>query len=485
MGLFPLRTYTRKILKNDSREVRLTRLPAIYRVLFYAGGILFAFLSYVAGVWAFAVESETWGIAVFGGSLVKHAQAHVLSLFVWTVVCVGLAVVVGTLFQREFMNRIKAEELANLDGLTGLYNHAFFQKRLDEELERAIRYERNLSLIMLDLDNFKTYNDKWGHQEGDRLLMWFSNVLTSSTRNHDIVSRYGGEEFVIILPETSSNEGLVVAQRIVDTTKKLSSATMGKGRNVTVSAGVASYPFNGNNKYTLLNQADAALYSAKTNGKDQALVASSDNIQIFMGKPTIPRIQRKQTDNSTVLQYMASIINQWSGINQNQPSVVEEYAILLGRRMGLTSEELENLRLSMTLRDIGYLCVPASVLTKTAPLDEEDWQTIKKHIEYGVTILTKAGQSKHLLPGIMHHHERYDGSGYPSGLVGNDIPISARIIAIADAYGSMTNHRTYRRAISVKRALLEIKRCEGTQFDPVLAEEFIRIVETHLHIRAA
>lgn len=263
---------------SGSEEIHF---PVYYRLLFYVGGIVFALVSYIAGVWSFSMESATWGLAAFSGNLIDHVSAHVLSFFVWAVICTGVSVIIGTLFYREFTFRIKAEKLADMDGLTGLYNHAYFQKRLDEEVDRATRHNSSLSIIMLDLDNFKIFNDTWGHQEGDRLLILFSEILHKSVRNHDIVSRYGGEEFVIILPETDGLDAITVAERIIDAARRYNSASKGDGKQVTVSAGVSTFPAHGQTKRELLANADTALYQAKNNGKNQALAFTSDITQLL------------------------------------------------------------------------------------------------------------------------------------------------------------------------------------------------------------
>ena len=461
---------------GSSKETNIVHIPLFYRLSFYLGGIVFAIISYIAGVWAFSRESTSWGLAVFTGDPIDHVQAHILSFFVWTVICIGMSVVIGALFQKEFKHRLEAEKLANLDGLTGLYNHAFFQKRLDEELERATRYDRQLSVIMLDIDNFKAFNDTWGHQEGDRLLRWFSSVLATSVRNHDIVSRYGGEEFIAILPETNTHDAMIVSQRIVETAKKLSSASMGKGRGVTASAGIATFPTHGMTKSVLLSNADTALYSAKTSGKNRSVASSSDNIIFSEKKRPYSRMAYRTAENSATLLNLADITGRWMGFTHDHSQNIEHYSLLLGQSIGLSAKELDNLRMAALLHDVGNICIPDSILTKSEPLTPDDWKLIHEHVQIGANIIKKAGQSSSIIPGVKHHHEHFDGSGYPDGLAGKDIPLAARIISITDAYEAMTNPRPYRKQMSAQHALNEIQRCSESQFDPELTQAFSEIM---------
>ncbi len=470
--------------EKDTGEVNVV-FPLLYRLLFYVGGIVFAFVSYIAAVWSFSLESQTWGLAMFTGSVADHINAHVLSFFVWTVICIGVSVITGSLFHREFRYRVMAEKLANIDGLTGLYNHAYFQKRLDEEIDRAARHKRCLSLIMLDLDNFKLFNDTWGHQEGDLLLKWFSEILNKSVRNHDIVARYGGEEFVVILPETDAPSAMVVAERIVDAARRHSSATMGKGRHVTVSAGISTFPTHGPNKHNLITGADTALYQAKTEGKNQAIAFSADGTRIIATSSADSYNQSDTSDSLRTIRYLAEIVNCRSGYAQNHSSNVEGYTQLLGQAIGLSAEELGNLRIAAILHDLGSICIPESILMKTEPLTDDDWDIIHEHVKVGTALLLKVGQSESIIPGIKYHHERYDGTGYPNALSGQDIPLPARIIAIADAYESMTSPRPYRKTMSSRRALNELRRCAGSQFDPELTTAFINSLATNRRRKAA
>lgn len=221
----------------------IKRMRLQYRLLFYMGGSIFASASYILGVLAFGVESASWGDQQFYNDLLRNLfdnfHSHLASIFLWHAVCISIAGVIGRLFDEEVHHRRIAELRANIDGVTEIFNHRYFQERLSSEIERASRYGRELSLLMLDLDNFKIFNDTWGHQEGDRLLKWFAQLCANNIRNIDVLARYGGEEFVIVLPETSGKEAMEIAERIRRATQQQSIATFGSNKVTTVSVGVA------------------------------------------------------------------------------------------------------------------------------------------------------------------------------------------------------------------------------------------------------
>ena len=250
------------------------------RLFFYLAGIVFATFTYIAGLWAYGMESASWGNAEIYKTLVANLrdgfESHQLTFFVWEVVCTAISFAMGYILDREVYYRRKAEQQANIDGLTGIYNHRYFQERLNSEVERAGRYGRHLSLLILDVDNFKVFNDTWGHQEGDKLLVLFVGVCQKCIRSMDMLARYGGEEFVVILPETDSEAALVIAERIREAVEKQTAATFGKNKGATVSAGVASFPQHGATRHSLILNSDAALYYAKQRGKNQSCVYDED-----------------------------------------------------------------------------------------------------------------------------------------------------------------------------------------------------------------
>ena len=462
---------------QDSRGCRVSLK---YRLMFYVGGIVFAAVSYLAGLVAYGAESASWGDVQFYHHLMRNLaygfQSHMLTFFAWEVICVAIAVGVCYLFDREVYYRGKAEQKANIDGLTDVYNHRYCQERLSAEIERASRYDRTLSLIMLDLDDFKVFNDTWGHQEGDKLLKWFASLCARTIRNIDVLARYGGEEFVVILPESRSEEALAVAERIREAALTQSRVTFGKNRGVTVSAGVASFPDHGTSRHALILNADAALYYAKQSGSNRCFVyeekchrsyrATCDHVQVLLAD-----------DDMGAIEALGAAVDARDSYTKGHSSAVMQMSLALGERLGMSAEQLDNLRAAALLHDIGKIGTPEETLAKPGPLEVEEREWIENHAGLGSRILRRVQQMGSIVPGVEHHHERFDGEGYPTGLAGKNIPLLARIIAIADAFDAMTSARPYKQAMSVDEAIDEIRHCGGKQFDPELVELFISLVQ--------
>ncbi|MCL5103850.1 MAG: diguanylate cyclase [Armatimonadetes bacterium] len=453
-----------------------TRLGLKYRLIFYFGGFLFATTSYIVGLLAFGMESASWGDIELYKTLLRDLfdsfQSHSISFFIWQAICISIAGVIGHLFDQEVYHRRKAELRANIDGVTEIYNHRYFQERLCAEIERASRYDHTLSVIMLDLDNFKSFNDTWGHQEGDRLLKWFGAICDKCIRNIDVLARYGGEEFVVILPETDSKEALEVAERIRQATQKHSQIAFGQNKVTTVSAGVASYPQHGQTHHGLVLNADAALYYAKQRGKNHCFIYEEECHRSYRATASHVKPLLYEEDMEAI-EALAAAADAKDSHMRGHSTAVMQMSIAVGEGLGMSAEEISNLRAAALLHDLGRIGTPEEILSKPGPLENDEWKMIENHAKLGSRILKHVQQMGSIIPGVKHHHERYDGKGYPNGLSGKNIPLLARIIAIADAYDAMTNSRSYRKALSVEEALDELRRGAGTQFDPELVELFI------------
>ncbi|MGI6295431.1 MAG: diguanylate cyclase [Armatimonadota bacterium] len=450
-----------------------------YRLLFYFGGFLFATASYIFGVWAYGLESKSWGDVSLYQSLIQDLSysmnAHWPTISAWAFVCICISAYIGFLLDSEVNFRKMAELRANIDGVTEIYNHRHFQERLESEIKRAERFGRHLSLIMLDLDYFKTYNDSWGHQDGDKALKWFAGVCRESIRNIDILARYGGEEFVVILPETGPAEALEVAERIRKTVEKTSSRVLGKNRSITASAGVAVFPDHATEKHALILCADAALYSAKQQGRNRSLIYDENCAVLHRVSTSHVGALLAADDNTAALEALAAVIDARDNYSKGHSRSVMEISLALGEQIGMTQEELETLRTASLLHDLGKIGMPEEMLDKKF-FDAEERTRIQTHASLGSQILRRVQQMGAILPGVRHHHERFDGTGYPSGLSGTNIPLIARIIAIADSYDAMTNNRPYRPALSRAEAFEEMKKCAGKQFDPELVGAFINMM---------
>lgn len=310
------------------------RLSLKYRLIFYLGGFVFATASYTLGLWIYGIESASWGDIEFYRRLVSNMlgafQSHQLSFFIWELVCMAIALAIGYLFDREVHYRKLAEQQANIDGLTGIYNHRYFQERLASEIERATRYGRHLSLVMLDIDDFKTFNDTWGHQEGDKLLKWFAALCGQCIRNIDVLARYGGEEFVIILPETRTDEAFPVADRIRENVEKQGPAIFGKNRGVTVSAGIASLPQHGATRHALILNADAALYHAKQRGKNRCFVFEEEYHRSYKATGHVAPLL--YDDDIGAIEALSSVIDARDEHREGHSQAVMETAVTLGEK---------------------------------------------------------------------------------------------------------------------------------------------------------
>jgi diguanylate cyclase (GGDEF)-like protein len=459
-------------------------LPRLkYRLLSYVGGTIFAITSYIAGVWAYGAESASWGQAQVYETLMRNLdycfRSHMLTLFAWEVICVAVAGFMGHLLDRETYYRRQAEQRANIDGVTGIFNHRYFQERLAAEIERGNRYEHTLSVILLDLDNFKNFNDSWGHQEGDRLLRWFADICASTIRTIDVLARYGGEEFIIILPETEYEEAHAVAERIREAAEKQSVIDFDSNKRITVSAGIATFPLHANTRHALILCADAALYSAKHAGKNRCVTYNESCNKLCHAASSHVEALLVSHDLSAI-EALAGVIDARDWHMKGHSHAVMEMSVALGYRLGMTSQEIDDLRSAALLHDLGKIGTPEEILGKNTPLNEAEHEQIRGHAYLGSQILKRVQQMNSILPGVKHHHERFDGQGYPNGLSGKDIPLLARVITIADAYDAMISPRSYKDSMTPDQALTELQRCAGTQFDPDLVQAFVGIMRQRM-----
>jgi diguanylate cyclase (GGDEF)-like protein/putative nucleotidyltransferase with HDIG domain len=360
---------------------------------------------------------------------------------------------------------------ANTDELTGLYNHRHFHECLDQEITRASRLGGTFSLIMMDVDLFKSYNDIYGHLAGDMVLRKVGEYIDISIREIDMAFRYGGEEFAVLLPGAHIDDAYKVAERI---RKTIESKTSSKAMPITISVGVANWPNDGVIKEEIIGRADEALYRAKQMGRNRTCMSS--NIQKHEGALTTADIGSNPKALS-IIYALAATVDAKDNYTYGHSRKVSEYAIAIAKALELPEGKVNNIRSAGLLHDIGKIGIPEQILNKEGPLDEDEKELIKKHPEAGVEILRYVVELVGCIPAILHHHERYDGAGYPAGLSGGKIPIEARVLAVADAYDAMVSPRSYRRQLSEQEALDELKKYAGTQFDPDIVEVFSSIIQ--------
>ncbi|MCL6471393.1 MAG: diguanylate cyclase [Firmicutes bacterium] len=376
-------------------------------------------------------------------------------------------------------NRQRLEERAYTDSLTGLYNHRFFQDCLANEITRAERYKHPLSLIILDIDDFKKVNDTFGHTKGDDALKVLTEKILDSIRGIDIACRIGGEEFAIILPETTSYEAFTVAERLRLSVAACAIQDIGK---ITISIGIATYPDHGASKDSLLEAADTAMYHAKRQGKNLTFM--------YNGEPliTMDLEDKRLTEESYFMDILHALIANVESKNQythNHSEHVAMLAGLIGREIGLNPTQIEDLRIAGLLHDVGKIAIPAFILQKTEPLTEEEFKELRTHPIIGERILstlTKANLQP-VIEAVLYHHERLDGSGYPQGLVKHKIPLYARIIAVADTLDVLVSNSAYRKALSIDEAIIELRRESSTKLDDIVVDALISIMERENAVR--
>lgn len=330
------------------------------------------------------------------------------------------------------------------DKLTGLYNRAFFEQKL-KEYDKEKYYP--ISIIMGDANGLKMTNDIFGHSQGDMILVTIANILSIACREEDIVARYGGDEFVILMPHTTSDEAASVCSKILN----LCDSRQGCSDRVSISFGYASKISVSENLNDTLNIAENFMYRHK--------------------------LLESRSYRSSVISSLKKMLFEKSFETEEHAMRLTGLCVKAGQIMGLSQSDLNDLELFSMLHDIGKIGVKDQVLLKPGKLTCDEWTEMRRHCEIGYRIAQSAPELSHIADYILSHHERWDGTGYPQRLAGKQIPLLSRILSVADSYDAMVNDRYYRKAIGKEAALNELKRCSGTQFDPEIVKVFLKILE--------
>ncbi len=358
----------------------------------------------------------------------------------------------------------RLEALATTDPHTDLPNHRAIVASLDRELERAFRYYRPCGILFIDLDHFKTLNDSCGHQAGDTALSELAGVMRETLRGVDLVGRWGGEEFVAILPETDTNTAAEVAERLRAAITVHGFGSPGS-MPLTCSIGVASYPDDALDRDKLIELADRAMYTAKRLGRNQVRKASD---ALPAEQPTPGSSDRRADSPAPAVEALAALVDARDLYTGDHSNVVGRLSMQLALALGLSSAEADTIGFAGRLHDIGKIAVPDSVLRKPARLSDEEWRLIRRHPLVGADVMSRLPDLVALAPIVRSHHEWWNGQGYPDGLAYEEIPLGARIVGVVDAYSAMTTDRPYRERIAPEKALAELRRGSGTQFDPAV-----------------
>ena len=367
----------------------------------------------------------------------------------------------------------RTEHLARVDSLTGLLNRRSLDEILSNEIGRHSRYGGSFSLIILDLDLFKSFNDTFGHLAGDELLRQIGAIMKNTVREADQAFRYGGDEFAILLPQTSPDAALKVAERI----RQQTFATVEiESKPISISLGVASWPADGLSPEEVLASADAALYQAKKSGGNHTVCS-----QLDFRSPDRKNISgclkgSQVTDDVDTIFALAATVDARDRFAHDHAKQVHNYATAMGRELGMNPQEIEHLGNCALLHDVGKIGISNDILQKSETLTESEWEIIKSHPALGAAIISHCSQLSSCVDPVLHHHEKFDGGGYPDGLKGEEIPLESRILAIADTFAVLTSEHVYSQALTYEVAIDEIKKGAGTQFDSKLVEVFLKIV---------
>jgi len=390
----------------------------------------------------------------------------------------------------ELQERLVAQ--ANTDELTGLANRRHFQEMLERELLRAKTNGTEISLMMLDLDHFKNINDTYGHLGGDVVLGQLAGLLRGHIQQLDIAARYGGEEFVIILPGASGQSARKSAERLCHRVAEERWKISTEHVSITVSIGVATYDGFGNfDMLDLIKRADTALYVAKRRGRNCVVsfdeIGMEETVAADVENADVCQLHERITAlaQNLRMQMLASVSSLTRTLEARDPYMmhhaenVQAYCRAILEELGCPPEIMDSLNVAAQLHDLGKISIPDAIMQKPGPLSDRERHVVEQHPLVSVQIVEPLGLTTEELRSIKHHHERFDGFGYPGGLSGKKIPFGSRIIAVADAFDSMTANGAYRQIMSLEEALAEIKSTSGSHFDPEIVEAFEKAVQKH------
>ena len=362
----------------------------------------------------------------------------------------------------------EAIDLAERDPLTGLFNHRGIHKRLAGESMRAQQNHSELSVIMLDMDNFKLLNDTYGHPVGDAVLRHVSDAIRSILRHADLAGRVGGDELLVVLPNTGHEGAIQLSERLKEQLDATPFVTEdGAEIQVRLSFGVASFPENAQSLAQLVETADANLYVSKQQGGNTVTGGPGSGDGGHLDPQDILGVAGKLLD----------VVGARDHYTRRHSEMVTLYAISLGEVMGLSEESLDTLHIAAMLHDIGKIGVSAELLRRPASLTAAEQDMVHRHVDLGVSVIKDMPRLAQVAEAVNAHHEHVDGSGYPSETAGDDIPLLGRILAVADAYSAMTLDRPYRKGLSREQARAEMMKVAGTQLDPELVQRFFRLID--------
>jgi len=420
-------------------------------------------------VWSVSIAgSEPLGALTVWSNLPRQFSARERELL--DALATQAAIAVENSILQEKMHRLSVT-----DPLTGVANHRELLARLDSALDSARRQDKPLSALMIDIDNFKEINDSFGHPIGDEVLRVVATALAAGSRPADLVARYGGDEFMVVLPDTNAESAHTMAQRLADVVEQSTIPASFDRIRLSVSIGIAAFPADAESRRPLIQSADQAMYFAKHEGGGRICHIDS-SIQTYERDPARLHALLERANLATI-EALAAAIEARDPYTHGHTERAGEYAVALAAELGLPPSDRAALRLAAVLHDIGKIGISDAILKKPQRLTPSEYETIKEHSQIGFEMLKSVPFLKDELAIILHHHERVDGTGYPAGLQGEAIPIGARILLVADALDAMTSDRTYRRALPLEEAIRRLRAGAGSQFDAKVVQAVLRCLQ--------
>lgn len=415
-----------------------------------------------------AVILMTIDLALYDNSVTVYFQNDLALSAIFLIVSWVLGFYVNT----EKTHIANLEDITKIDGLTGLYNHRYFHEYMNAACKKSTKTHKPLSLIMTDVDYFKTYNDTLGHQKGDSLLKEIAALLKVYIIDNSAIFRYGGDEFCIVLQNTDEKQAEKVANKL---RKEMMSHTFDgveliPNYNLSMSMGISQYYYDSPDSFMqVIARADKALYKAKYLRKDR--VQRYDSIFEMLDSP-----QNHELLSNTNVKSLISILNARDMYTYTHTERVVSFCNIFADYLELDADKKRILIQSAYLHDLGKINVSKEILISNSPLGEKEWSELKKHPIDSAKIVYQLGQMDEVADIVKHHHERYDGTGYPDGLAGEEIPYLSRILTIIDSFDAMTNTRPYQKIKTWEEAFDNLRELKNKQFDPNLVDPFIDAV---------
>ena len=353
------------------------------------------------------------------------------------------------------------------DELTSLYNrkHAF------ECIGNCCSDEAPASLILLDIDDFKLYNELYSVREGDRLLHLCAQIILQELSDTDKAFRFGADEFLILKNGNDTEEAKALAERIIARIE--SSQSTDKVWDISITCGISTFPDVATDAHSFLHNVEQAVYYSKLEGKGHMSVYRHG----MEDRSLNPDIRAAYERVAPTVYALTAAIDAKDNYTFIHSMNVSKYAVVLAEDLDMNANEIEIVRDAGMLHDIGKISIPEHILKKTSQLTDEEYTIMKTHVENSTKMIRYLPDMDYVIPAVVGHHERYDGKGYPRGLRGNDIPLMARILTIADCFDAMTARRPYKQPLPIDYAVGELKKNSGTQFDPDLVSRFVSLID--------